>query len=154
MTMTRKTRFYQKEEGTELGAVNPVKLASLSIVFNKVRQGAETWQNIKVEVLILICYLPLFHPSLYSNTAESKFPLIDPRQSPVLYLLGFPVAIIKLGKVEDTVKMNLPEENGSDPSIFTTYPMVTSDSLMGTREHRYNWKGDRERRFNFSSAEM
>lgn len=109
MTMTRKTRFYQKEEGTELGAVNPVKLASLSIVFNKVRQGAETWQNIKAEVLILICYLPLFHPSLYSNTAESKFPLIDPRQSPVLYLLGFPVAIIKLGKVEDTVKMNLPE---------------------------------------------
>lgn len=49
----------------------------------------------------------------------------------MLYSLGFSVAVIKLGKVEDTVKMNLPEENGSDASIFTTYPVMTSDSLTG-----------------------
>ena len=82
-------------------------------------------------MLILKCYKSLFHPSLYSNTAESKFPLIDLRHSPVLYSVGFPVAIIKLGKVDDTVKMNLPGENGSDASVFTTYPVVTSDSLTG-----------------------
>lgn len=72
-----------------------------------------------------------FHPSLYSNTAESKFPLIDPRHIPVLCSLDFPVAVIKLDKAEDTAKMNLPEENGSDASVFTTYPVVTSDSLTG-----------------------
>lgn len=38
---------YQTEEGTEMVAVNPVKLAFLSVIFNKVRQGGETWQNIK-----------------------------------------------------------------------------------------------------------
>ena len=85
----------------------------------------------KYQSLSVKCYISLFHPSLYSSTAERKFPLIDPRHSAVLYSLGFPVAIIKLGKVEDTVKMNLPEENGSDASVFTTYPVVTSDSLMG-----------------------
>lgn len=49
----------------------------------------------------------------------------------MLRSLDFPVAVIKLDKAEDTAKMNLPEENGSDASVFTIYPVVTSDSLMG-----------------------
>lgn len=40
----------------------------------------------------------------------------------MLYSLSFPVAIIKLGKVEDTVKMNVPEENSSDAIHFYDLP--------------------------------
>lgn len=117
MTTTSKMCFYQTE-GTELVAVNPGKLAFLSIVFNKAGQGREMWQNTKAEVLILQRYVSFFHLSLYSYTAESKFPLIHPRHSPVLCSLDFPIAIIK-------------EENGSDASVFTTYCVVASDSLVG-----------------------
>lgn len=81
MTMTSKMQFYHTEEGTELSAANPVKLPFLSIVSHKVRQGAETWQNTKAQVLILKCYISLFHPSLCSDTAQSKFPSMDPSHS-------------------------------------------------------------------------
>lgn len=45
--MTSKMQFYQAEEGAELVAVNSGKPDFLSIVFNKVGQGRETWQNTK-----------------------------------------------------------------------------------------------------------
>lgn len=147
--MTSKMQFYQREEGTELFAANPVKLPFLSVVSNKVRQGRETWQNTEAQMLILTCYISLFHPSSCSNTAQSKFPLMDPSHSLVLSSLGFSAAIIKLGRVGDTVKMYLPEENGSDASIFTTYPVVTSNSLVGIQGAQIQLERGRGKKIQF-----
>lgn len=99
-----------------------------------------------------------FPSILYSNTAEYKQSLIDPRHSLPLHSSSFSAALIKHGKVEDTVyshtvvKMNLPEENSSDASNFTIYPVVTSDSLTGIQTVQIQLEGGWKKRIQFFSC--
>lgn len=67
-----------------------------------------------------------------------------------MYSIVSPAAVTKLGKAEDTVysntavKINLPEDNSSGASSFTTYPEVASDSLLGIHRAQIQLEGGGE----------
>lgn len=79
------------------------------------------------------------------GTGQAQIPALYPR---------LPLATVSSGELQTLLKLSCQRK------MFLLHPFLSlslwwhQPASQAAREHKHNWKGDRKRSFNFSSAEM